>query len=263
MNQLQEAPVGTNLSISVSKDIEEVMIGGDLAPLNPQQRMEYVAAVCQSIGLNPLTRPFDYIKLNGKLTLYARKDATDQLRRLYGISVTKVEEIQVGGATVFITHVQDAEGRTDQGRAAMVLDNLNGDALCNAIMKLETKSKRRATLAICGLGFLDETELDSVDTQPKNVDLPQSETPKWQSEQPDSIDIEAEPVDEDGNEIEIKTFLDSNGFTIDQFNAAVAEMTKGEFADWKDLPPDRQANLVTDKSLTIIQGVIEKGGPNE
>jgi hypothetical protein len=34
--------------------------------------------------------------------------------------------------------------------------------LANALMKAETKSKRRVTLSICGLGFLDETEADSI-----------------------------------------------------------------------------------------------------
>ena len=51
--------------------IESVVITGDLAALAPDQRVAYYNRVCQSLGLNPLTKPFDYIKLNGKLTLYA------------------------------------------------------------------------------------------------------------------------------------------------------------------------------------------------
>jgi hypothetical protein len=39
---------------------------------------------------------------------------------------------------------------------------LKGDALANALMKAETKSKRRVTLSICGLGMLDETEVDTI-----------------------------------------------------------------------------------------------------
>jgi type I restriction enzyme S subunit len=38
-------------------------------PLTEQQRMTYYTEVCRSLGLNPLTRPFEYITLNGKLTL--------------------------------------------------------------------------------------------------------------------------------------------------------------------------------------------------
>jgi hypothetical protein len=40
--------------------------------------------------------------------------------------------------------------------------NLKGDALANALMKAETKAKRRVTLSIAGLGWLDETELETI-----------------------------------------------------------------------------------------------------
>ena len=36
----------------------------------------------------------------------------------------------------------------------MQFDNLRGDALCNAMMKAETKAKRRSTLDLLGLGIL-------------------------------------------------------------------------------------------------------------
>jgi hypothetical protein len=57
-----------------------VVIGGDLAELNAAQRAEYDTAVCRSLGLNPLTKPFEYLTLNGKLRLYALRDCADQLR---------------------------------------------------------------------------------------------------------------------------------------------------------------------------------------
>ena len=53
--------------------IEQVMISGDLSGLQPQQRTEFYKRVCDSVGLNPLTQPFAYIRLNGKLSLYAKK----------------------------------------------------------------------------------------------------------------------------------------------------------------------------------------------
>jgi hypothetical protein len=39
---------------------------------------------------------------------------------------------------------------------------LKGDALANALMKAETKAKRRVTLSLAGLGWLDETEIASI-----------------------------------------------------------------------------------------------------
>lgn len=37
-----------------------------------------------------------------------------------------------------------------------------GDALANALMKAGTKSKRRVTLSIAALGWLDETEVETI-----------------------------------------------------------------------------------------------------
>ena len=76
--------------------LEQVVVGGDLAKLNSVERIDYYKNVCNSVGLNPLTKPFEYIRLNNKLTLYAKRDCTDQLRSIHGVSVkvleTKVED---------------------------------------------------------------------------------------------------------------------------------------------------------------------------
>lgn len=142
--------------------MEAVMIKGDLALLKPEERAKYYSRVCESIGLNPLTKPFEYITLNGKLTLYARKDATDQLRKRYGVSVLDMVESREEGLVIVTVKVRDQTGRTDMAKGAVSLKGLQGEALANAFMKCETKAKRRATLSICGLGFLDETEIDTI-----------------------------------------------------------------------------------------------------
>ena len=66
--------------------IEKCLLDGDLSGLSDDQRASYYNQVCETVGLNPLTQPFQYIILNGKLKMYALKGATDQLRRIYGIS---------------------------------------------------------------------------------------------------------------------------------------------------------------------------------
>src|SRR5581483_8218569 len=63
------APIGAQAAASA---IEAVVIKGDLAQLTPAQRVDYYRALCESLGLNPFTRPFDYINLNNKLTLYPK-----------------------------------------------------------------------------------------------------------------------------------------------------------------------------------------------
>jgi len=44
----------------------------------------------------------------------------------------------------------------------VALGTLKGDALANVPMKAETRAKRRATLSLAGLRWLDETELATV-----------------------------------------------------------------------------------------------------
>jgi hypothetical protein len=74
-------------SEAVSEAIERAMMAGDLADLTAPQRAEYYTAVCKSLGLNPLTKPFEFLTLKDKLRLYALRDCTNQLRRLHGISI--------------------------------------------------------------------------------------------------------------------------------------------------------------------------------
>jgi hypothetical protein len=156
--------------------VETVVIGGDLADLNAAQRAEYYGAVCRSLGLNPLTKPFEYLNLNGKLRLYALRDCADQLRRLHGISISIANREQMSDIYVVTARAKDHQGREDESTGAVTVGNLKGDALANALMKAETKAKRRVTLSIAGLGWLDETELDTIPQGPHAV-IPSEEPP--------------------------------------------------------------------------------------
>jgi hypothetical protein len=190
--------------------IESVITRGDLAKLTAEERTRYYSEVCRSVGLNPMTQPFQYIELDGKLTLYARKDATDQLRQIHGISLTIVSREQVGDVYVVTARATTATGRVDESIGAVPLTKENGewktaeksgkryfqtngtskplthDAMANALMKCETKAKRRVTLSICGLGLLDETELETIPgVQPEPMPvLPPKKAPRAISEAP-------------------------------------------------------------------------------
>lgn len=143
--------------------MEEVIAKGDLARLSPEDRAIYYREVCLSMGLNPLTRPFEYITLNGKLTLYATRGATDQLRQLHGVSI-EISDRQTTGECYVVTARAMLGGRTDESTGAVFIGGLKGEALANSLMKAETKSKRRVTLSIVGLGWMDESEVESVRT---------------------------------------------------------------------------------------------------
>lgn len=148
-------------AIEVSNKIETVLVSGDLSRLSPEERVLYYRAVCQSVGLNPLTRPFDYITLNGKLTLYARKDATDQLRKIHSVSIEDVSISELNDNYTVIVKGRDASGRTDVEIGVVSKRDMQGNT-ANAQMKAVTKAKRRLTLSLCGLGMLDETEIETI-----------------------------------------------------------------------------------------------------
>ncbi len=165
--------------------VERALIGGDLSQLTEVERLSYYKATCESLGLNPLTKPFDYIELNGKLTLYAKRDCTDQLRKIHGISVKIMNREVVEGVYVVTAQARTAENREDESVGAVPIVKEGGqwktsqngkrfyegdgsylplkpEDKANAIMKAETKAKRRVTLSICGLGLLDESEFDTI-----------------------------------------------------------------------------------------------------
>ena len=150
---------------SIPDAIETALIHGDLKDLNVEGRIAFYNQVCKSLGLNPLTKPFAYINLNGKLTLYALKDCTEQLRKIHGVSIISVDPKQVGDLLVVVASARDREGKVDASTGAVSVSKLSGEALANAMMKAETKAKRRVTLSICGLGLLDETEVQTLQEQ--------------------------------------------------------------------------------------------------
>lgn len=142
--------------------IERVIIHGDLKKLSPEQKVAYYNSVCQAAGLDARLNPFEYLTLNGKEMLYAKKSCTDQLRNNRRINVQIVSREKVGDCYVVTARAMMPNGREDESIGAVSIGKATGDNLANALMKAETKAKRRATLSICGLGILDEVELDTI-----------------------------------------------------------------------------------------------------
>ena len=150
-------------------NLERVLIQGDLSGLSEEERMAFYGNVCRSLGLNPLTQPFAFLKLSGKLVLYAKKDCTDQLRKLHGVSITSVDTATQDGLFIATAKAVDRHGRDDCDMGFAALGSLKGENLGNAMLKAVTKAKRRTTLSICGLGMLDETEVEDITVRDKAV----------------------------------------------------------------------------------------------
>ena len=201
--------------------IEDVLIRGDLSKLTEAQRTEYYMRVCHSLGLNPLTKPFDYLTLSGKLVLYAKRDAADQLRKINGISITIVSQEQADGLLTVHARATDKTGRTDEDFGVVAFKGGGNEFAANAVMKAVTKAKRRVTLSISGLGLLDETEVGATvaDDEPTGEVIGQ-----------DSLNILIRECDETGTDkrklckyFGVPSMAD---LTPDQFAEAMAQLKR-------------------------------------
>jgi len=166
----------TTLAPSDARPADDVVaslaLHGDMARLTPKQQVRYVAQLCESLGLNSLTQPFAYLRLQGKLVLYAKKDAAEQLRQKHQVSLHLERADVVDGVYIVHATARLPNGRTDADMGAVDVSNLRGEARCNAMLKAVTKAKRRVTLSICGLGMLDESEIESIaGAAPLEVDV--------------------------------------------------------------------------------------------
>src|SRR6185295_5086978 len=110
--------------------LHSLVIHGDLSKMNEQQKLQYYMAFCDSLGLNPVTQPFKILKFQGKEILYATKDATEQLRKVHGISITEMTgEVQHDQTYVVTCKVKDKFGKTDMATGVVSIEGLKGENL--------------------------------------------------------------------------------------------------------------------------------------
>jgi len=246
--------------------LEAVLLGGDLERLSPAERVAYYKSTCESLGLNPLTKPFQYLKLNGKTILYASKDCTEQLRSIRKVSVNIVAREAVEGCYVVTARAKLPDGREDESVGAVNIDGLKGEARSNALMRCETKAKRRVTLSICGLGMLDESEVDSIPgaqrvtfETPSAVKLVEAGVPA--APKP-AVEVEAAPKQDTGEAATAEelsalrvaigeakwTKAKGNGFFKLYFGTTFAALTREQVASAMELV---KASMVPDEDKTF------------
>jgi hypothetical protein len=141
--------------------LTKLVLKGDLSGLSEREKVEYYVQFCKRLGLDPATQPFKLLSLGGKITLYAGRECCQQLNMLHKVShkITSREKID---DLYIVTAQASQEGRVTESTGAVCLTGLKGDGLANAVMKCETKAKRRATLDLLGLGLLDESEVETI-----------------------------------------------------------------------------------------------------
>lgn len=144
--------------------IQNLVIKGDLNGLTQKQKIDYYKLFCERLGLDPMTQPFKLLKLNGKEIMYCDRSGAQQLNKIHQVSheVRAREVIESAGVYQVTARATLPSGRYTDSIGAVNIHNLKGDAYANAIMKAETKAKRRSTLDLLGLGMLDETETETI-----------------------------------------------------------------------------------------------------
>lgn len=139
--------------------ISSLFINGDISRLTPSQKVNYYRQVCDKLGLDPLSQPFRILRLHGREIMYCDRGGAQQLNKLHRVSHEIRSRETVNGCYVVTAQASTPDGRKTESLGAVPITNLKGETLCNAMMKAETKAKRRATLDLLGLGILDETEI--------------------------------------------------------------------------------------------------------
>jgi hypothetical protein len=229
-------------SVSIAN---QLILQGDLSKLSANDKVRYYNGYCERMGLDPFTKPFDILRLNGKEVLYCTRSGTQQLNKLHKVShlITSRETNSEAGVYIVTSKASLPDGRCTESIGAVNIAGLKGEMYANAIMKAETKAKRRATLDLLGLGVLDESEAESIPNastvalQTMVEALPQMEVESVEviEEDPElSIGRLAIAIKKASNIVELKAVYDANKHKIetnqfikDQLKARKNELLKG------------------------------------
>ncbi|MEE6185101.1 hypothetical protein [Bacillus pretiosus] len=157
------------MSNKIQNILDRLALNSDLSQLTEEEKRQYYYFVCRKYGLDPFTNPFAFIRFgdSNKLQLCARKNCSDQLRKIHCIDAEIVHRGQIETAVYLEVKVTDKSGRKDTAMGSVPFSTEDGRKLspvqlAHALMTCETKAKRRATLSLCGLAMMDETEVDTL-----------------------------------------------------------------------------------------------------
>ena len=180
------------------------------------------------MGLDPYTKPFDLLRLNGREVLYCTRSGTQQLNKLHKVShlITSRDTNVDAGVYIVTSKASLPDGRCTESLGAVNIAGLKGEAYANAIMKAETKAKRRATLDLLGLGVLDESEADSIPNASKvTISAMVEALPEMEVEAVEVIETEEEKeltigrlaiaIKKASNIVELKAVYDANKHKIE------------------------------------------------
>jgi len=215
----------------------QLILQGDLSKLSAGDKVRYYNGYCGRMGLDPYTKPFDLLRLNGKEILYCTRSGTQQLNKLHKVShtITSRDTNAEAGVYIVTSKATLPDGRCTESIGAVNIAGLKGEAYANAIMKAETKAKRRATLDLLGLGVIDESEAESIPNASVGALHTMVEAnPEMEVEAVEVIETEAEKltigrlaiaIKKASNIVELKAVYDANKHKIET-NTFIKEQLK-------------------------------------
>ena len=223
----------------------QLILQGDLSKLSANDKVRYYNGYCERMGLDPFTKPFDILRLNGKEVLYCTRSGTQQLNKLHKVShlITSRDTNAEAGVYIVTSKASLPDGRCTESIGAVNIAGLKGEMYANAIMKAETKAKRRATLDLLGLGVLDESEAESIpNATTVALNTMVEALPQMEVEAVEVIEEDAElsigrlaiAIKKASNIVELKAVYDANKHKIetnkfikDQLKERKNELLKG------------------------------------
>jgi hypothetical protein len=164
--------------------LSKLLLSGDITGLSEYERVLYYKAVCERVGLDPSTQPFTILNLKKKKAgggyeprtiLYLNAGGAQQLNKLYKVSHSLTDERLSKNLYRVFYRASLPDGRYTDSCGAVAIDGLEGEDLANAVMRAESKSKRRSTLDLLGLSFAGgggEVSFDEPDPERPKTEAP-------------------------------------------------------------------------------------------
>jgi hypothetical protein len=244
------------------KAVEQAMLIGDISQMTDAQRIAYYVATCKSLNLNPLTKPFQALKGDdGKMTLYPDKGCAEQLRKLHRVSIKVIGREFLDDLYIVTVRATTPDGREEESQGVVpiakpkgtwkeyeykgqqrrrfepeldsqgheIMVPLTGAERAAALMRAETKSKRRATLAICGLGLPDWDQDPISPAHPMALDF-QPATPHLDAPAEQAKDLATHIADVYGDPV-TQSAGEDRAVSIAQIEAAILA-NQGDIERW-------------------------------
>ena len=161
----QAVALRAEMSVALPNVVERLVVMGDVSGLTPDQRVDYYKGLATAIGVDWVTRPFDYLEVDAgkgekKLVLYPNHGCAEQIRDSRHINTEIMSRQEIGDLYIVEVRVSTPDGRYEDVTGAVSIvseegewktsqngkryyqgtgkwNKLRGTDLANAIMKAE------------------------------------------------------------------------------------------------------------------------------